>query len=55
MPIKWVRWAFQPEEAWFNVEDEGLESELGITSLEDKHLPASCRAGSLAEALPSVP
>ena len=39
--------ASEPPEAYFDVEDGGTESDLGITSVQDKHLPSHCRAGAL--------
>jgi hypothetical protein len=46
-----VQWlcgrAAEPPDAYFDLEDGGPESDRGITSLPDKHLPAHCRAGAL--------
>lgn len=39
--------AQEPPDAYFDLEEGGQPSERGITSLADKHLPASCRAGAL--------
>ena len=38
--------AAEPGDAYFDLEDGGQPSEPGITSLPDKHLPSSCRAGA---------
>jgi uncharacterized RDD family membrane protein YckC/Tfp pilus assembly major pilin PilA len=39
--------AAEPGDAYYDVDDGGQPSEPGITSLPDKHLPSSCRAGAL--------
>lgn len=39
--------AQEPPDAYFDLEERGQPSDRGITSLADKHLPASCRAGAL--------
>jgi len=38
--------AAEPPDAYFDLEDGGTESDRGITSLPDKHLPSACRAGA---------
>ena len=46
-----VQWlcgrAAEPPDAYFDLEDGGQQSDPGITSLADKQLPSSCRAGAL--------
>ena len=38
----------EPPDAYFDFEEGGQQSDRGITSMADKHLPASCRAGALS-------
>lgn len=40
--------AAEPPDAYFDFEEGGQQSDRGITSMADKHLPASCRAGALS-------
>ena len=38
--------AAEPDDAYFDLEEGGRPSEPGVSSLPDKHLPSSCRAGA---------